>query len=595
MQAANNKTQGAGKGSSKWELTMTRAELARRKRANGEPLTAAEEEALATMDRLQKKKEERKDRERRSPFAIVKAIEKEKGICFRFHDARYWIYNREEGVWRLPKRGGGQHDGAGDVRGIVSAYLAELDARGEGVGFTLSYTIQNVCEAARANPDLGLEPPVFTADGPAWKKGDSAADWVAMKNGLLDLRAAASGKEKVLHDFTPAFFSTRRLPFAYDAAATCPHFDKALENIVPDAEARDVLWKFLGLLLFDDTRWQVFLVLVGVNGSGKSVLVEVAKAIVGEHASMQFVELLDPFKVGDATRFGASIADDPRWPSKNLRPEMESTLLTLISGEGAEVNDSEKYVQGVARRVRARFLFAQNAVPRWDDPDKRQALNDRMRVIHCPKHIRGTDEGDKDFFNREIRPELPGIFARAVREYGELANLGDAAGKTPFRWFPNSKASRELVENETLPEVVFLRTHFHAAERGAVRPQEIRDGFAAWCKARGMEMPKWRFGFTLQTVFPKCNPNGGHRFPLPNGKKGKTEKAVVGIEPIPADAPPSDADAPPPDDAEPLASKAEVRPDDFAGIGDTPPGLDNAPPPEDAPPPVADDWKPATP
>lgn len=577
------------------KLMKALAELARRKRANGETLTPEEEDALAKLENLRKKQEEREERKRHSPFAIVKAIENEKGIFFRFHDARYWIYRREDGVWRLPKRGGGQHDGAGDVRGIVSAFLAELDARGEGVGFTLSYTIQNVCEAARATPDFGLEPPVFTADGPAWKKGDSAADWVAMKNGLLDLRGAASGKAKVLHGFTQAFFSTRRLPFAYDAAATCPRFENALETIVPDAEARNVFWKYLGLLLFDDTRWQVFLVLVGVNGSGKSVLVEVAKAIVGEHASMQFAELLDPFKVGDATRNGASIADDPRWPPKNLRPEMESTLLTLLSGEGAEVNDSEKYVQGVARRVRSRFLFAQNAVPRWTDPDKRQALNDRMRVVLCPKHIRGTDDGDKDFFNREILPELPGIFARAVREYGELASLGDAAGKTPFRWFPNSKASRELVENETLPEVVFLRTNFRAAKGGAVRPKAIRDGFAKACEVRGIEVPKWNFTFTLQTVFPECNPNGTHRFPLPDGtgRKGKPEKAVVGIEPIHADEPPSDAA--PPDDAEPLASKAEVRPGDMDGIGDTAPGLDDAPPPEDAPLPVADDWKPAEP
>lgn len=82
---------------------------------------------------------------------------------------------------------------------------------------------------------------------------------------------------------TPEVLSTIRLPYNYDEKATCPLWEKSLSEIFKDDQDKiQLIQEFFGYCLNRNVRFKKALVLVGRSGTGKSVIIDTLKYLLGE-------------------------------------------------------------------------------------------------------------------------------------------------------------------------------------------------------------------------------------------------------------------------------------------------------------------------
>ena len=81
-------------------------------------------------------------------------------------------------------------------------------------------------------------------------------DFLTVENGTLRL----STRELLPHD--PGLLLTKAVAVPYDPEASSPHFDKLLEEVLPE-EHRRFLLRFLGYALLGRPSEQVFAILHG--------------------------------------------------------------------------------------------------------------------------------------------------------------------------------------------------------------------------------------------------------------------------------------------------------------------------------------------
>ena len=105
-------------------------------------------------------------------------------------------------------------------------------------------------------------------------------------NGTVDLR---TGRLKP-HDRADAL--TKLAPVWHDEAATCPTFLAFLERVLPDAEVRDFLRRFVGYCLTGNTSEQCLCFLYGGGANGKSTFLNVFLALLGDYGKQAAPELL---------------------------------------------------------------------------------------------------------------------------------------------------------------------------------------------------------------------------------------------------------------------------------------------------------------
>jgi P4 family phage/plasmid primase-like protien len=124
--------------------------------------------------------------------------------------------------------------------------------------------IADFIHLARINHRVLL--PVDTLDADPWIVG--------AKNWLMDLRTGMS------RAYTREDFVTRPLACAVDPNATCPRWEKFMEEVFPDEAVRHFVHKAVGYTLTGDMREQVFFFLHGVGRNGKSVFVRTLEKYV---------------------------------------------------------------------------------------------------------------------------------------------------------------------------------------------------------------------------------------------------------------------------------------------------------------------------
>jgi putative DNA primase/helicase len=90
------------------------------------------------------------------------------------------------------------------------------------------------------------------------------------------------------HD--PLDLITKLAPVAYDPAATCPMYDRFLEEVQPDEKMRRFLHQWGGLSLTGDTSEQRMVVFWGKGANGKSTLLETWAHVAGDYTKSVMVE-----------------------------------------------------------------------------------------------------------------------------------------------------------------------------------------------------------------------------------------------------------------------------------------------------------------
>lgn len=258
------------------------------------------------------------------------------------------------------------------------------------------------------------------------------AEWFSIphkinfQNGILDLETM-----DVL-DHAPEFGFRYVLPYAYDKTAECPRFSQFLDEVtLHDKQMRKVIEEYMGYCLsYDDPSWgEKAMILVGEGSNGKSVLLDVMKALAGKenYSSLTLSDLHDPQNRYELDGKLFNLAEET--PSKSLSDS--SLFKNLVTG--GETMVKVVYKPPFKLKNMAKLLFACNELP-WT---KDVSFGMFRRLLIVPFNARFTQETQDKGLRDKLRDELPGIMNVAIAGLKRLKAQGN---------FSESEAIQEEVD-----------------------------------------------------------------------------------------------------------------------------------------------------
>lgn len=348
------------------------------------------------------------------------------------------------------------------------------------------------------NPDIRKEnKPPFNRE-----TFEDMSGYICMQNGLLDWRRATelidSGEDPMLAivPHNPKIFATNQLPHRFDPGAKSPMFDMFLLSTFSDEDARTALTLLMGLLLVTDMSFNIFVILYGEAGTGKSQTLNILEALVGKEntCSVSPKSFSQRFATEPLTRnllnaVGELSTDD----GVHGLTAAEEALKRITSGDN--IDAERKNRDPAMAPARAICVFGTNSLPTFSD--KSNAVWDRMRIIYFFRVFRNTETQVKDISKTIIAEEMSGVFNIALKGRAMLNKM---------KRFPETdkgesikKEHRESCDQEK----AFLLNNVLPDPAGKISTQEL---YNRWLKYAGDQgifgggHP--RFTKQVQRIFP---------------------------------------------------------------------------------------------
>ena len=296
----------------------------------------------------------------------------------------------------------------------------------------------NVVNALGSFQDLRVPDDVTQ---PAWLgKAPTDREYIAVENGLLDVRAVLRGASDVLSPHTPEWFTPICLPYAFDPAATCPRWTDFVEWMVKkDAELIQFVQEWFGYCLVLDHSQHVFVVAVGEGANGKSVLLDTLQNLVGrENCSSVPLESFNgrfalSMTIGKLVNVVSEIGDVKTLPEGKLKAFVAGDLMTF----------DRKHREPLQVNPTARLVFATNKLPKVGD--RSEGIWRRFVPLPCEVTVAPRDQ-DREL-SRKMREELPGIFNWGLQGLKRLRDRGRFA--VPEAWMEQQWPSHVWIGTST--------------------------------------------------------------------------------------------------------------------------------------------------
>lgn len=236
-------------------------------------------------------------------------------------------------------------------------------------------------------------------------------------NGILDLETL---------DFshpTTALGFLWNLPFNYDPIASCPMFEKFLDDFTENDEKKKlILQEYMGYCLSGDTpRAQKFLTLTGEGSNGKSTFVEILQALVGGAASKAYcaLNLVDLGKQFERSMLMGALFNVMDESETHIDSGVWEKLKNLVTG--GTVNAAFKGKDAFQFDNKAKFILLVNDLPKGANPNK--GFYRRFLIVPCTATFEGK-KVDRFIKDRIVAEELPGIMNFALKGYARLVEQG---------------------------------------------------------------------------------------------------------------------------------------------------------------------------
>lgn len=240
---------------------------------------------------------------------------------------------------------------------------------------------------------------------------------IPFRNGVLDITTCELRPHRV-NDFLENV-----IPHTWDGLAECPNWEKCLDDWFGDElEKRKCLQLFAGYVLLPHHKYKTCLYLYGDTDCGKSVIISILRALVGE----EFCGNLPVHKMDDVAarsqlmgkklntvtelRYGITLSED--------------AFKTMV-GTGEPLTCRRLYSDPVSYVFRAKHAFAANEFPIIQD-NTRATIN-RFCILQMFRSIPKAKQ-DPDL-QLKLLGEMSGILCWAVQGARELTQLG---GKFPI-------------------------------------------------------------------------------------------------------------------------------------------------------------------
>ena len=362
--------------------------------------------------------------------------------------------------------------------------------------------VSNVVENLVAFDVGGID---STLSMPCWlPNGGSAKGWIAMTNGIVNVEALARSlggdriaDNEIVRPLTPNLFSTFSLPYAYEPQAKCPMWTAYLDGVQPDPEAREILQMLAGLALVPDCSYEVFFILYGEAGCGKTVFLYVLEKVVGP--SNVCVLPLSKFAEKHSTHLLTEhllnmVGDLPTSEGRGEGLHGIEGILKDVSSGGL-LSCERKNQQPYKAPAISRCIFATNSLPTF--ADRTNGIWDRFHVVPFEVRFRDTDRQNPLLKEQVAAAELPGVFLWAVEGLAKLRRL---------KQFPRSARGREIAAKHRADcdrEAQFLRDRYTERKGGFISTTIAYSSYRTFCSESGYH-PKnvANFANDVRRVFP---------------------------------------------------------------------------------------------
>lgn len=317
------------------------------------------------------------------------------------------------------------------------------------------------------------------------------ADVINVANGTLHWRENPPRLEP--HD--PGIASFVQVPVAWDPKATCPAIFAFLERVLDsdDLEAhRALLLEWIGHLLVPRNRYKKSLLAVGPGDTGKSTLMRLIEALLGErnvsHVTLQSIT---------DDRFGAA---DLFGKLANISADLDATALKkagmfkALTGDDT-VRIEKKYHDAFSARLFVKLMFSANEAP--GTADQSDAFYSRWIILPMRRKL-AEDEQQPNLIEKMTTPEeLSGLLLHAVANLRELTVRGR---------FQEPEAVRLAgAEYRTRTDTVrgYVEDRCELEPEGRTTETQLFEDYTEWChRSNRHGLGKARFKEHLQDVYP---------------------------------------------------------------------------------------------
>lgn len=293
-------------------------------------------------------------------------------------------------------------------------------------------------------------------------------------NGLIEPRTGA------LRKHSPSFKSATQIPIAYCTDAECQQIDNVVLYILDNDDGLvSFFWEVCGLALYPANPFQKAILLYGGGGNGKTTLLRILIAIVGEmnvaHVSLSQLSE-NRFAAAELVGRTANICGD-----LDSRYLDQTDRFKQITG-GDPIMAERKHGQPFSFNSIATPIFSTNTLP--VSSDMSDAWFDRWLVVPCTRQIRGAAKEEPMVLERILQPEeLEGGLARAV---AGLQRLLDRRGfKVPKAVQDASAAYREDVD----PVHSFIRDRCEFEAAAMTVRARVYESYSNYCATAGRGRP----------------------------------------------------------------------------------------------------------
>lgn len=240
-------------------------------------------------------------------------------------------------------------------------------------------------------------------------------------NGTLDLRYLGD-EGKILRTSRPEDLNTMCMNVAYNPLATAPNVQKQLEWVflqpnIEEAEKEGML-RYARMMLggtLDSTRTKgTLLILSGIAGSGKSILLNSFSDVLGSYTStVDGTFFLDnPSRgKGDASPHMAKVVGKALVLSTEIKNAASSTMdeamIKAWTG-GDPLSYRQLYGKEHSFKPNGQLVMSTNELPRLTG-DKSVGDRHRLAVHHCSRTVPPEMRRDEDSLRRELLEEGSGF------------------------------------------------------------------------------------------------------------------------------------------------------------------------------------------
>lgn len=245
---------------------------------------------------------------------------------------------------------------------------------------------------------------------------------INIRNGMLDVNT----RELLPHD--PKYGSFQQLPVNYNPdpakAKWSERWLKFLEEIFPEDKSwnkRNLLQQYFGYCLLRDSRYQRALYLYGTGANGKSTVIDVLTAMVGQEntSSLSLNDLSQKFRASFLEHKLINISAET-----SRTDPVESSIFKQIV-DGSLLMSEQKYGKPYQFRSYAKWVVAFNEPPTISD--KSYGLERRVLVLDFNRRF--SPHEIKERYQDYLIEEIDEVFQWAVDGLGAILQNGFVVGE----------------------------------------------------------------------------------------------------------------------------------------------------------------------